>query len=426
MQIEVEEEIAKKTVPPAPHQSLALPASSGAPARPRRVPLMPEGSDFLSGDTAAKVEAFLARAMPSVAHNPEDVAQALVPWICDALLSNHSIKAYGRDLMDFLRQMQAQGVGPLEVTADHVKFYKRALLEAGRTSATVARRLSVLRGTYHQLAAKGLISWETAQDIAAVKAPGVQKNATPSLTQRQAIQLLEAIPSDTLQGIRDLALMSVFFLTGCRVSAVVGACVGHLETDRVEHYLHVTEKRNKKRRKILLDAARPVLAYVARAGIGEDKEGPLFRPMTPDATRLIRRHLDRKTPWRLVKKYCQAAGIDPDRLGSRGIGIHSLRKTAINDAIRNGATMHVGQPYCLLQQPCQGFFLARSADDTSARASFSTSLHLEQVAADLGIRLILSTAGEPRGRGKLERFLKSLAQVCPGRPLTPIARALTI
>src|SRR5205823_14743906 len=154
---------------------------------------------------------------------------------------------------------------------DHMKLYKRALLEAGRTSATVARRLSVLRGTYHQLAAKGLVSWETAQDIAAVKAPAVQKNATPSLTQKQAIALLEAIPADTLQGIRDLALMSVFFLTGCRVSAVVGACIGHLETDGVEHFLHVTEKR----RKILLDAARPVLAYVQRAGIGEDKEGPL-------------------------------------------------------------------------------------------------------------------------------------------------------
>jgi integrase len=45
-------------------------------------------------------------------------------------------------------------------------------------------------------------------------------------------------------------------------------------------------------------------------------------------------------PWRLVKKYCESAGIDPTRLGARGIGIHSLRKTAINDAIRNGASMH--------------------------------------------------------------------------------------
>src|SRR3954467_5304187 len=323
--------------PAADDRDLPAPTSTPAPAA-----LVPERSDFLEGDVpaAAKVEAFLARALEATGGDAPTTAGALVPWICDALLSNHSVKAYGRDLMDFLRHMQSHGVTPLEVTADHIKMYKRALLEAGRTSATVARRLSVLRGTYKQLATKGLISWETAQDIGAVKAPSVQKNSTPSLTQKQAIAMLEAIPADTLQGIRDLALMSVFFLTGCRVSAVTGACVGHLETDGVEHFLHVTEKRNKKRRKILLDAARPVLAYVARAGIGEDKEGPLFRPMTPDATRLIRRHLDRKTPWRLVKKYCQAAGIDPDRLGGRGIGIHSLRKTAINDAIRNGATMH--------------------------------------------------------------------------------------
>jgi site-specific recombinase XerD len=305
-------------------------------------PLVPERSDFLEGDApaASKVEAFLARALEATGSNANITAGALVPWICDALLSNHSVKAYGRDLMDFLRHMQAQGVKDLDVTADHVKLYKRALVEAGRTPATVARRLSVLRGTYKQLAAKGLVSWETAQDIAAIKAPGVQKNATPSLTQKQAIDLLRAIPTDTLQGMRDLALMSVFFLTGCRVSAVVAACVGHLETDGVEHYLNVTEKRNKKRRKLLLDAARPLLAYVAQAGIAADKEGPLFRPLTPKGSGFERRHLDRKTPWRLVKKYCKAAGIDPDRLGQRGIGIHSLRKTAINDAIRNGAQMH--------------------------------------------------------------------------------------
>ena len=318
--------------------ALPVPIDKPSPALP---PLVPERSDFFEGDAPAadKVQAFLANALEA-SDGSATVAGALVPWICDALLSNHSVKAYGRDFMDFIRHMQAQGVTPLEVTADHVKLYKRALLEAGKTSATVARRLSVLRGAYEQLAAKGLVSWEIAQDIAAVKAPGVQKNATPSLTQRQAIDLLKAIPTDTLQGMRDLAMMSVFFLTGCRVSAVTGACVGHLETDGVDHYLHVTEKRNRKRRKILLDAARPLLAYIERAGIKEDREGPLFRPLRPDGLGLARRHLDRKTPWRLVKQYCQAAGIDPKRLGSRGIGIHSLRKTAINDAIRNGASMH--------------------------------------------------------------------------------------
>ena len=78
----------------------------------------------------------------------------------------------------------------------------------------------------------------------------------------------------------------------------------------------------------------------ARAGIADDKEGPLFRPFAPDGQTLVRRHLDRKAPWRLVKKYCRPAGIEADGHGGRGVGVHSLRKTAINDAIRNGAQMH--------------------------------------------------------------------------------------
>jgi len=52
-----------------------------------------------------------------------------------------------------------------------------------------------------------------------------------------------------------------------------------------------------------------------------------------------------------------------------------------------------------------------------------TSRHIEQVAADLKIRLIFSTAGKPRGRGKIERFFETITQVflprlpgfCPGK-----------
>src|SRR5439155_15079512 len=51
-----------------------------------------------------------------------------------------------------------------------------------------------------------------------------------------------------------------------------------------------------------------------------------------------------------------------------------------------------------------------------------TSRHIEQVAADLKIRLIFSGVARPRGRGKLERFFDTLTQVflprfpgfCPG------------
>jgi integrase len=99
----------------------------------------------------------------------------------------------------------------------------------------------------------------------------------------------------TLKGLRDFALIQTFFITGCRVSALVSARVGDLEFDGVDHYLHVTEKRNKKSRKILLDAARAVVAYIQAAGIEDDAQGPLFRPTSPDGLSLERRHMDAKS-----------------------------------------------------------------------------------------------------------------------------------
>ena len=48
-------------------------------------------------------------------------------------------------------------------------------MPSGPTTAFLIRVL--ICGTYKQLSPMGLVSWETAQDIAAVEAPDVQKNA---------------------------------------------------------------------------------------------------------------------------------------------------------------------------------------------------------------------------------------------------------
>ena len=66
--------------------------------KPKAPPLLAERTDFLEGDApaAAKVETFLAQARAATGSGTP-TAGALVPWICDVLLSNHSVKAYGRD-----------------------------------------------------------------------------------------------------------------------------------------------------------------------------------------------------------------------------------------------------------------------------------------------------------------------------------------
>ena len=47
-----------------------------------------------------------------------------------------------------------------------------------------------------------------------------------------------------------------------------------------------------------------------------------------------------KKPGARISSLGERPRISPGRIDGRGIGIHSLRKTAINDAIRNGAQMH--------------------------------------------------------------------------------------
>src|SRR6266704_3398884 len=85
-----------------------LPAPS---ATPWRVPLLPDRFEFLEGEKTApeKVATFLAGALAAT-NAAQPIAAALVPWICGALHSNHSVKAYGRDLTDFFRHMEANGV----------------------------------------------------------------------------------------------------------------------------------------------------------------------------------------------------------------------------------------------------------------------------------------------------------------------------
>ncbi len=266
------------------------------------------------------------------------LAAALIPYICDKLNSPSSLKSFLRELTYFERAMQRHGKGLLDVKADDIKIYKRSLTQAGYRPAAVASKLWAIRTAYRQWAHEGYVSWESARAIEAVEAPKVEKNTTPALTQDEANALLKAIPQDTLKGVRDLAMMSTYFTTAYRASAVVRARVGDLEVRGGDVYLHAVEKRDRETRKNLFQAADAVQAYIEVAKISGDIDGPLFRPLTPDGSGYARRQMDRKVPWRMVKQYCRLIGVSPERSRGPGFGVHSLRKTAANCAKNNGAT----------------------------------------------------------------------------------------
>jgi integrase/recombinase XerD len=283
-----------------------------------------------------RVEAFLSKLLPAVGR--KEPAAALVPWVCDRLVSPHSRKAYASDLARFVTHLRKQGIDPLRVTGDHVRIYKEALRSQGNAAATtISRALSVIRGTYAQFGKRGLIDWETVGDIQAVEAPRVEKNLTPALSEAEARRLLHAPDENTPRGIRDYALLFTFFVTACRVSALVNAKVGDIEKTDTHWYLVVREKGGKRQRKALLQSADALLRYVEWSGISHDLEGPLFRPLAKDRKLFEPRHLTRGAMLQIVKQYCRQVGINPDRIGRRGLGVHTLRKTALTNALEHGA-----------------------------------------------------------------------------------------
>jgi site-specific recombinase XerD len=183
------------------------------------------------------------------------------------------------------------------------------------------------------------MDWETVQDIQAVTAPRVNKNTTPALSGAEATRLLHAPDTSTLGGIRDHAMLFIFLKTACRCSALATARVGNIERTDTDFYLLVREKGGKLQRKALLEASPALLSYLEVTGITEDIDGPLFRPLAKDRRHFVRDYMSRQAVWKIVKKYARDAGIHVDRLGGRGVGVHSLRKTALTNALEHGARM---------------------------------------------------------------------------------------
>ena len=299
---------------------------------------------------------------------PEQMAAALTPWLCNKLKSDHSRRAYMYDLKTFRDHMREHCVELHEVTADDVSLYAEALVRAGQRPATISRTLSAIRGAYHQFAKKGLMDWERVSGIEAVESPLVTKNTTPALSQAEAVKLLHAPDTTTLAGLRDHAMLFVFFKTACRSSAIANAKVGHVERTDTDYYLRVTEKGKKEARKALLEASPALLDYMEKAGIRGDLEGALFRPVAKDRKMLLRKHMARQDICAIVKKYARQVGIDVDRIDSRGVCTHSLRKTALNNALENNAPIEKVQQLAGHSQitTTEGYRVKRAKDAEDA------------------------------------------------------------
>ncbi|MGV8944373.1 tyrosine recombinase XerC [Thermomonas sp.] len=130
--------------------------------------------------------------------------------------SPHTLDAYRRDLQVLVHWADAQSRELLRLAADDLRLFVASEHRRGLSAKSLQRRLSACRSFYGWLLKQGQIA---ANPAAAVRAPKAVRKLPQVLDVDEAVQLVE-LPTDGPLGLRDRALLELFYSSGLRLAEV--------------------------------------------------------------------------------------------------------------------------------------------------------------------------------------------------------------
>ena len=183
-------------------------------------------------------------------------------------------------------------------------------------------------------------------------------SVTRFLQPAEARQLLDAIDTSTLPGLRDRALLGVMVYSFARVSAVVGMRVEDYYQQGKRWWLRLQEKGGKHHAVPVHHKAEAYLdAYLDAAGIAAEKSSPLWRSM-PRAGGLGARRMSRVDVFRMIKRRVKAIGLGE-------ANCHTFRATGITAYLLNGGTLERAQAIAAHESPRTTKLYDRTADEVT-------------------------------------------------------------
>ena len=203
--------------------------------------------------------------------------QPIISLVTNAVTSDHTRRAYGRALTEFLTWFQASGASGLNkaTVAAHIAH----LRDNGTPASSINQRLTAIRKLGQEAADNGLIDQSTAQAISRVEGIHTDgKRLGNWLSKQDAQRLLDAPDGSTVKGLRDKALLAVLLGCGLRREEVAGLTVAHLQ-QREGRWVVVdlVGKRNKTRSVPMPSWAKAAIdGWCKAVGI---TSGFIFRPL---------------------------------------------------------------------------------------------------------------------------------------------------
>lgn len=257
--------------------------------------------------------------------------ESFLAWLeLERGLAANTIAAYTQDLVQYATFLEARGVSDWRaVTQTVVNQWTVHLSEGAYARTSQARKLSAIR-----MFARHLVRENIRQDdfTELTSAPKISRKLPDVLTRDELERLLDAPDCATPFGLRDRAMLELFYSSGLRVSELCGILLQSINLD--EGYVRIFGKGSKERiAPIGRAAVQAVRDYLAggRPHFVKGRTGSeLFLSQQGRA-------ISRKMVWVLIKEYARKAGIQ------KAIKPHLLRHSFATHLLEGGADLRAIQ-----------------------------------------------------------------------------------
>jgi integrase/recombinase XerC len=243
--------------------------------------------------------------------------------------SPHTVSGYRIDLEQLLAYVDKRKVGLRDI--DHVllRGFLHELAAAHQAKSSVARKLAAIRSFFKYCVKQGLVDDNPAR---VVSTPKLDRPVPEFLSENEMLRFLEEPDKDNVLGLRDRAILELFYATGIRLSELVGIDLADMSLE--DRMLRVRGKGKKERlvpfgHKAVdrMDAYLRMRPTLLGANFGESAVFVNYR-----GTRISPRSVER-----LVEKYVKRS------LLRRGVSPHALRHSFASHLLGRGADLRVIQ-----------------------------------------------------------------------------------
>jgi site-specific recombinase XerD len=244
----------------------------------------------------------------------------------------HTRRAYARAANDFFDWLAAKGVTQLgRIESVHVAAYIEQS-QRERSAPTAKLRLAALRRLFDWMVIGQIMPTNPA---AAVRGPRhfVPRGKTAALDPAEARQLIDAIDTRSVIGLRDRALIGLMVYAFARIGAAIAMRVEDVYPQNRRLWVRLHEKGGKPHAMPCHHNLESYLhAYIDGAGLAGDPKALLFQSRSR-AGQLAGNPLPQANAYAMIQRRARAAGI------ATKIGNHTFRATGLTAYLKNGGTL---------------------------------------------------------------------------------------